>query len=49
MDEIDTCITAMAVQVIQPHKVHKATSVQDAGRYQFDKCTETGTETYGNL
>ena len=29
---------AMAVQVIQPHKIRK---VQAAGRYQFDQCTET--------
>ena len=31
----------MVVQVIQPHKVRKATSVQAAGIYQFDQCTET--------
>ena len=36
---------AMAVQVIQPHKVRKVTSVQAAGRYQFDQYTET----YGKL
>ena len=26
----------MAVQVIQPHEIRKATSVQSAERYQFD-------------
>ena len=36
------CMTA---QVIQPNKVRKATSVQAAGRYQFNQCTET----YGKL
>ena len=32
---------AMAVQVIQSHKVCKTTSVQAVERYQSDQCTET--------
>ena len=36
----------MAVHVIQSNKVRKATSVQAAGRYQFDK---PRTETYGKF